>query len=290
MILDVERFCVNDGPGVRTRVRLKGCPLRCVWCDEPESQLLQPEVEIDGLSHDGSDDCIAACRGRVFASPGQLQDTFCSACPLCSEAAGDHLVQTIGRVWSLSEVMDTLQRDRHIFLRSGGGITLAGGEPLYQSEFTLALLRAAKAQGWHTAIDTSGQASTAVFEEALRWVDLVLFDLKETDLELHRAWTGVPLEPIIRNLVRAAVAQCELWVRLPVVPLANDRDDHWHRLGSLLADLPGKPSAHLVPFHYGPTPVGPGEPRPAAMISPAPGRLLAISQILESYGVDVFRP
>lgn len=205
-------------------------------------------------------------------------------CVRCAREGLDNFLRLVGRHYSIDEVMQLLERDARLYECSGGGITLGGGEPLYQSVFSIGLLRAARRRGWHTCLETSGQASTSVFEEALDYADLVLFDLKETDLQLHQIWTGVALEPIIRNLVRAAVSGAELRVRLPVVPMANDRDDHWQQVGDLLTDLPGRPPVELMPYR-------PGKVRPQGApegsLEPTPARLRQISDILVHHGLEV---
>ncbi len=273
LITNVQRFRVSDGPGVRSTVVLKGCPSRCVWCDSRDQWLLRPEVGL-GLPFRGELSCARSQSVlELLADP-----TTCATCRRCPGFCEHDLLRTIGREWTMSELMALLARDEQLYLRSGGGITLAGGEPLYQSEFATALLRLAKRRRWHTAVYTGGQTSITVFEEALRHCDLVLFELKETDFVLHQRWTGSELEPIVRNLVRAAVGPCELRIRLPVVPSYNDRDEHWEQVGCLLADLPGPPRVELVP-HVSPT--TPGEAR----LGPTAQRLDQIVAGLRSHGL-----
>lgn len=276
LIVEVRRYCLDAGPGVRTSVHLKGCPLRCVWCAQPEKQLLRPEPRLDP-GRWADDEPIDCPRNDGRDSWGEDR-WACQACRRCAAESAEPLIETIGRSWRLSQLLQALEPDGWLFGTSGGGLTVAGGEPLYQSHFTLPLLAEARRRGWHTALETSGQAATSVFEEALATVDLLVFDLKETNLELHRQWTGAPLEPIIGNLVRAAVSPAVLWVRLPVVPLANDRDDHWQQAASLLADLPGPPVIQLRPYR---TRVD-GVTR-----CPSPQRLRRIAALLGDQGLRV---
>ncbi|MCC7494917.1 MAG: glycyl-radical enzyme activating protein [Fimbriimonadaceae bacterium] len=284
LMVHVQRFRVGDGPGIRSTVVLKGCPLRCIWCEKPESRMLRPEVLVNTQS---CTDCLRrepTCheREREHHEAAEVLDAPLAPHELCPR----RMLRLVGQFRTVGQVMEILQRDAALYQRSGGGITIGGGEPLYQSEFTLELLRAAKQRGWHTAIDTSGHCSVAVFEEALEHTDLVMFSLKETDLQLHRLYTGVSIEPIIRNLVRAAVSNRELWVRLPVVPLANDRDDHWHQVGNLVGDLPGPPTVHLLPYR-GDRPVGPQLPAGPQRANPSSQRLREIADLLGLYGLDV---
>lgn len=209
LVFNIQRFSVQDGPGIRTTVFLKGCPLRCAWCHNPESQSFQPELLV----------------------------------PPCSPP------ETVGRHRSVDELIALAERDRHYYETSGGGLTVSGGEPLAQPHFALALLRAARGCGLHTVLDTCGFAPPDLFAEALALSDLVLFDLKETDPERHRLWTGAPLDPILRNLRLAAEGAVEVWLRLPVVPSLNDRDDHWQGVAEILAGLPRRLPVHLLPYH-----------------------------------------
>jgi pyruvate formate lyase activating enzyme len=252
--------------------------MRCVWCDRPSIRPLRPGVQVNGDSCNQCDEQLP--HDHVTADP----------CLRCEQP--QDLLKVIGQQRSASDVVEQLAQDHRLYLATGGGITLSGGEPLYQPTFAKTVLQAAKHRGWHTAIDTSGQVSTAIFEEALPLTDLVIFDLKETDLQLHQRWTGTQLEPVVRNLVRAAVSNSELWVRLPVVPFANDRDDHWEQAGDLLAGLPGPPSVHLMPYYFG----GHGMVRAVdadssgRLVGPSEERLQEIVTTLQGYGLDVNRP
>lgn len=278
LVAEVRRFSVSEGPGVRSAVLLKGCPMRCVWCDRPSYRPLRPGVAVGG-------ETCARCDNPEQTEDG---DTVCVRC----EHTPQDVLKVVGQRRHAGEVIELLARDHQLYLATGGGVTIGGGEPLYQPEFTMALLRAARQRGWHTAIDTSGQVSTPLFEEALPLTDLVIFDLKETDLKLHQRWTGTQLEPVVRNLVRAAVSHCELWVRLPVVPFANDRDDHWEQAGNLLADLPGPPTVHLMPYYFGKDGMVRASDAEATgrLVGPTEERLNEIEAVLAGHGLEVTRP
>lgn len=285
LVADVQRFRVDAGPGVRTAVVLKGCPMRCVWCENTHLQQPRPQYRLEPEA------CRAcaedpACGLFEPAAPTSAPLADCGRCVRCEKICAHDLLKPIGQTWTLSRLLESLERDARLFEGTGGGVTVTGGEPLYQFEFSTALLAESRRRGWHTALATSGQCSTSVFEEALVHCDLVLFDLKETDLDLHWEWTGVALEPIIRNLVRAAVSPAELWVRLPVVPLTNDRDDHWEQVGHLLADLPGPPAVQLMPCRYD------GHVRlrdlpQSTPLEPSEDRLAEIAGRLRRHGLEV---
>lgn len=278
LIAEVRRFSISEGPGVRSTVLLKGCPMRCVWCDRPSIRPLRPGVEFGGDT----------CRTCDEPDPTDSSDGPCLRC----DGTTPDVMKVVGQRRSVADVLEMLSLDHRLYLATGGGITISGGEPLYQPEFTMAILRAARQRGWHTAIDTSGQVSTALFEEALPLTDLVIFDLKETDLQLHQRWTGTQLEPVVRNLVRAAVSNCELWVRLPVVPFANDRDDHWEQAGDLLADLPGPPAVYLMPYYFGADGMVRATEAEATgrLVGPTEERLEQIEARLAVHGLEVHRP
>lgn len=254
MIFNVQRFSLDDGPGIRTTVFLKGCPLHCAWCHNPESQSCHPEtmVPVHGPS------------------------------------------EVTGRRWTVDEVIALVERDRSYYETSGGGMTVSGGEPLAQPKFALELLHAARQRGLHSTVDTSGFAPPQVFQDALAAASLILFDFKETDPVRHRQWTGVPLDPILQNLRLAAVGAAELWLRLPVVPLLNDRDDHWRRAGEILTALPGSFPVYLLPYHA----LGEGklrslgreEPLLRGVHEPPAERLREIASLLAAHGLRVHLP
>ena len=279
LVAEVRRFSVGDGPGVRGTVMLKGCPMRCVWCDRPAYRPTRPGLEFGGET----------CERCEDHDPPTGSDA--DPCMRCEQMPQD-LMRVVGQQRSAADVLQQLAKDHRLYLATGGGVTLSGGEPLYQPDFTMAMLRAAKRRGWHTAIDTSGQVSTTIFEQALPLTDLVIFDLKETDLQLHQRWTGTQLEPVVRNLVRAAVSEADLWVRLPVVPFANDRDDHWEQAGDLIAGLPGPPAVHLMPYYFGTNGMirAVDADSSGRLVGPSEARLDEITETLEGHGLDVHRP
>lgn len=286
LLTGVRRFSVSDGPGVRSTVLMKGCPLVCLWCDHPEVRVPHPEAQLRPSTCATCGRCVDSCGEPLWDLAVVSADDSCRDCATCASACRHELVRTVGRTCSVAEVMSVLERDRRLY-QHGGGVTIGGGEPLYQHAFCLALLAACRQRGWHTALDTNGKAPLDVFEAGLAACDLVLFDLKESDLALHQRWTGSALEPIVRNLVHAAVSSVDLWVRLPVVPGANDRDDHWATVGDMLGDLPGPPVVELVPHRA----IGCGSTAPAqGAAEPSGERMRDIANELASHGLTVRRP
>lgn len=216
IVFDIQRCALHDGPGIRTTVFLKGCPLRCLWCHNPESQAFKPELSID--------------RERFRAGqPGA--------------------VEIIGREATVAEVMETVVRDVEFYERSGGGVTLSGGEPMAQFGFARELLRAARRRRLHTCLDTCGQARTAYFEEILGDVDLFLYDFKETDPDRHRELTGVSNELIMRNLEFLYSRRANIILRCPLVPGLNDSPDHLMSIAALSARYPNLIGIEILPYH-----------------------------------------
>jgi pyruvate formate lyase activating enzyme len=244
LVFDLKRMSVNDGPGIRTTVFLKGCPLRCLWCHNPESQ--RAGIELSATCPDP--DAATARAVRAFnRRPAAERDA-----PGLAEAAAAAMpgrVETVGRWLAVPEVLEKVLEDRAFFERSGGGATLSGGEPLAQPEFALALLRAFREAGIHTLLDTCGAAAAGTLLESVRWTDLYHYDIKETRPENHRRLTGAPLGPVLENLARLDAAGAAIILRCPVIPGFNDGPEHLRALGSLAGRHVGVRQIELMPYH-----------------------------------------
>jgi pyruvate formate lyase activating enzyme len=251
-IFDVRKYSVHDGPGIRTTVFLKGCPLDCWWCHNPESQSSVPEPMLRPNLCIACDACLAACAEGAIARQGDhltWDRARCTGCGECTEVCLSGARELAGRAYSVEEVLALLERDRLFYEESGGGVTFSGGEPLLQWRFLGELLRACRRLELHTVVDTSGFAAWAVFEHILPATDLVLFDLKHTDPEQHQKYMGVPLQPILDNLRRLAERNVPVWLRVPLVPGVNDDETNLTRLGELAASLPNIRQVNLLPYH-----------------------------------------
>jgi len=263
LITDIQKFAVNDGPGIRTNVFLKGCPLRCEWCHNPETLHPYPEIYYKRRICVQCGACLEVCPENAVNPPippeeAQAEDSVydkiirdrCTRCMLCVEACQYGALEIVGRPMSVSEVLDEVEQDRLFYENSGGGMTLSGGEPTAFPEFSEELLREAGRRGIHTCLDTNGYCDWSVLEGLARLVDIVLFDIKHIDPERHREKTGVTNEKILDNLTRLAGTGQEIWIRIPVIPGYNDSVEFHTRAAAFLAGLPGKVARiDLLPFH-----------------------------------------
>jgi pyruvate formate lyase activating enzyme len=218
---NVQRFSTEDGPGIRTTVFFKGCPLRCAWCHNPEGLSPRPELVWYDVRCIGARDCLSACPVEALELTPEgmrIDRARCTACRACAEACPAGALEVIGREWTPEALFAEVNKDAVFFETSGGGVTLSGGEPMRQAEFVVALAGLCREAGLHVALDTCGAAPWEQYERILPLVGLVLYDLKIFDGERHRASTGVDNGLILENARRIAASGKPMWIRTPVIP------------------------------------------------------------------------
>lgn len=259
LVFNVQKFSLHDGSGIRTLVFLKGCPLRCAWCSNPEGQFCAPQLAYDERKCIGRQACQDACRREcpveAIAARGdgkvEISLDRCNACGQCVGVCPSRALELLGESLTVEEVLEVVEQDSAFYVRSGGGLTLSGGEPLTQSAFAARLLAAAQARGIDTAIETSGYAHWSDLEKICPHVNQVFYDLKSMDSEKHRAGTGVGNERILENLLRLCKVFPDLpvVVRTPVVPGFNDSSAEIRAIAAFVGGLPRPVRYELLPYH-----------------------------------------
>jgi pyruvate formate lyase activating enzyme len=252
-IFDIQRFSIQDGPGIRTTVFLKGCPLHCTWCHNPEGIGAAPALSYVAEKCIACGECFARCPEGALAKmrtgKAAVERTRCTQCGKCAPVCDAQALEMVGREASAEEVLEVVLRDREYYDASGGGMTLSGGEPLFQPGFAEALLAEARRHKLHTAVETSGYAEWPVFQRILPLTDLFLYDCKETDPQLHAGFTGQTNELIRRNLRGLEAAGAAIVLRCPMIPEYNARKEHLDGIAALARELPRLKGVELLPYH-----------------------------------------
>jgi pyruvate formate lyase activating enzyme len=264
---DIQGFSVHDGPGIRLTCFMKGCPLRCLWCHSPESQEFPTELnwmEIKCVGVEKCGKCLTVCphdaislgaKKKTPAGDGEIQlvtvdRTKCDNCGACAKACTSKALYMCGTDYTVDELMERIRRDVPFFKRSGGGVTISGGECLNQPEYLLELLKRCKAEDIHTAVDTTGFANWNVIEPIIPYTDIFLYDLKHMDSAMHKQGTGVPNELILENARKIAAAGGKFQIRVPVMPLYNEDVENFDKLGKFVLELGDAVEiVQLLPYH-----------------------------------------
>lgn len=251
-IFDIKRFAVHDGPGIRTTVFFKGCPLRCLWCHNPESIKIQRQIVFYPNKCIGCGECFKRCPNHAVEATPEGRKYYrdkCALCGTCVEYCYAEATVMQGKKATVQEVIEEVKKDMPFYENSDGGVTLSGGEPTMQPEFCIAILQESKKAGMHTALDTSGYVKWETFKDILQYVDLVLFDIKHTDPIKHKEFTGVSNDLIISNLKKLDELNIPIEIRMPIIPGYNDSEDNIQKACQLFGELKNVQRIKLLPYH-----------------------------------------
>ncbi len=297
VVFNLQRFSIHDGPGIRTTVFLKGCPLRCAWCHNPESQDSNPVISLIAERCIDCKTCEQTCPHEAAASlsqnPAGRDVSLCTLCGACTETCPSGARTMVGQTYTVDALMNEIDKDRVFFEESGGGVTFSGGEPLApkrNADFVLACLEACKNRQYHRTVDTCGFAARDTVVAAALLTDLFLYDLKLMDDELHRKYVGVSNRPILDNLETLSQMGANVWIRIPLIPGVNDDERNLEATAAFVASLDQPYPIHVLPYHkvgsdkyrrLGTTyPMGDLEPPPKEHTSSA-------AELLRSFGLSV---
>ena len=307
-LYDIQGFSVQDGPGIRTTAFLKGCPLRCPWCHSPESQAFYPQLSWISMRCQGTalceSRCMKACgkgavelgEQREDAKTGEMlqmihvKRDLCDNCGDCAKVCYPKALYLCGEDYTVERLAERLLQDKKFFDRSGGGVTISGGEALSQADFTVAILKRMKEEGIRTALDTTGFASWETVARTLPWTDLYLYDLKHMDSEKHKQIIGVPNEVILDNARRLAAAGKKLQVRIPVIPMFNNDVENIRKTAEFIKGLGDAVTVvQLLPYHnLGVTKYLRISDKPVAEATPpSDAQMQKLKAVMEEYGLPV---
>lgn len=252
-IFDIKRYAINDGPGIRIVIFLKGCNLSCAWCHNPESISVEAERMYAVARCIKCGTCETACpqKAITLTSEGIITDSAaCKLCGICAEVCPTKAIEISGRSISADQIINEIEKERVFFDQSGGGVTFSGGEPLLQSKFLIELLDECGKRGIHRTVDTAGLASTEIILEVAKRTDLFLFDLKMMDSAKHRKWVGVPNEKILSNLKLLSEIGARIIIRIPLVGGVNDDAQNMEDTARFVSELSGeKKEVNLLLYH-----------------------------------------
>lgn len=294
LIFDIKRYAINDGPGVRITIFLKGCHLTCDWCHNPESQSAYTQKMYSESKCIGCQECVTACpqNACTLTANGIVTDPdACLLCGTCAEVCPTKATEMSGEEMSVEHIMGMIKKETILMDQSEGGVTFSGGEPLMHHEFLLQLLEECGKEGIHRCVDTTGFASTEVLMKVARKTEYFLYDLKMMDSAKHKKYTGVANEGILKNLQTLAASGAEINVRIPLIKGVNDDEENLQQSAAFIAALPGKKKqVNILPYHniaakkyeklgqvY----------NPGIMAEPDEERQQYVLEVFESYGLKV---
>ena len=252
VIFDIRKYSIHDGPGIRTTVFFKGCPLRCWWCHNPEGQDVEPELVYRKSRCIGCDECSKSCQREAISLVAQfifVNREKCVPCGNCCRVCPSDALSIAGKQMSVKEILEEIEKDRTFYEESRGGVTFSGGEPLMQPDFLNALLKECKERAIHTAVNTCGFAQYEIIDRIRDKVDLFLYDIKTMDNRKHRKYTGASNEQILKNLKKLAESGSSIVISFPIIPGINDDDKNVTRTAEFISSLPNIQQVNLLPYH-----------------------------------------
>lgn len=292
-VFDIKKYAIHDGPGIRTTVFFKGCPLNCQWCQNPESWKREPELGFRTGRCVRCGQCVEICTHQAISLTEDLPLTDPNKCKLCGECVDACMAgarEIIGQEISVDQVMTEVEKDVIFYEQSDGGVTFSGGEPLMQPEFLLALLSQSQTQGIHTAVDTSCYAEQKIIEQVADTTDLFLCDIKHMDSNIHERFTGVGNNLILDNIKHLSELGKKIVIRIPVIPDFNDDKENIEATGNFVASLQGATGIDILPYNRG------GNEKSARLSTdiklmqtetPDGEKINSVTKILNNYGLKV---
>ena len=254
-VTEIQRFCMHDGPGVRTTVFLKGCPLRCKWCHNPETQKTVKEILFYQNKCIGCQSCVSACKNNAhtICDTHYIDRQKCTACGDCANSCPTGALELSGVDMGINDILSVVEKDG-AFYGDNGGVTISGGEPFLQGQGTVDLLKACKKLGLNTAVETCGHFDSEILKDAVSLVDIFLWDIKDTDSARHKRYTGVSNDLILKNLYLANDLGAKIRLRCILVNGVNTFDSHYQELSKIALSLKNLDGVEFIPYHaYGGT-------------------------------------
>lgn len=289
LIFDIKRFAINDGPGIRTTLFMKGCPLRCVWCHNPEGISPKPVKLYTKKKCIGCQSCVEICpqHNLTLTADGIKEVGNCILCGKCTDECPTLALQMAGKEWEMDKLMEIVEKERKVMEDSEGGVTVCGGEPLMHPDYLIALLTELKGRGIHRTVDTTLFASEQTVERVMPLADLFLVDLKHMDCEKHKFYTGVPNEQILSNIRLISAAGARFWIRIPLIVGVNADDDNLKASADFLASLPNAPECvNFLVYHD----VGKGKhARMGTSYNPDDFSMEAPDDQLQQHALEIFK-